>query len=175
MIRRPPRSTLFPYTTLFRSRNAAAAVTAPTQPIVSARGRESHTSAATISTSTTCSDSASGPPLRSWPSAARRTSASTCGLRTVLRATASTVMALYSHGLIFSRRPGHGRCPVHEQPVEPKLLRGLGEFHEVHRLAYVAVGAQAVALDDVAFLVGRRQDHDRQQSGPAVCPDVLED
>src|SRR5690349_23775901 len=28
MIRRPPRSTLFPYTTLFRSRKGAAAVTA---------------------------------------------------------------------------------------------------------------------------------------------------
>src|SRR2546430_5529834 len=30
MIRRPPRSTLFPYTTLFRSRARAAGVTTPT-------------------------------------------------------------------------------------------------------------------------------------------------
>src|SRR3989449_7195051 len=29
MIRRPPRSTLFPYTTLFRSHSAAATTTAP--------------------------------------------------------------------------------------------------------------------------------------------------
>src|SRR3712207_7960577 len=36
MIRRPPRSTLFPYTTLFRSRAAAPAV------VRDARGREAH-------------------------------------------------------------------------------------------------------------------------------------
>src|SRR5258708_12794896 len=32
MIRRPPRSTLFPYTTLFRSQRRAAAVPQPQQP-----------------------------------------------------------------------------------------------------------------------------------------------
>src|SRR3712207_8628022 len=32
MIRRPPRSTLFPYTTLFRSARVAARVTAPSSP-----------------------------------------------------------------------------------------------------------------------------------------------
>src|SRR2546425_4649050 len=32
MIRRPPRSTLFPYTTLFRSRLARAGVAAPERP-----------------------------------------------------------------------------------------------------------------------------------------------
>src|SRR2546430_2898151 len=32
MIRRPPRSTLFPYTTLFRSRHPAAAPAAPVSP-----------------------------------------------------------------------------------------------------------------------------------------------
>src|SRR3989442_4831003 len=30
MIRRPPRSTLFPYTTLFRSKSATTAITIPT-------------------------------------------------------------------------------------------------------------------------------------------------
>src|SRR3712207_7056312 len=32
MIRRPPRSTLFPYTTLFRSTSCSAAVSSPTSP-----------------------------------------------------------------------------------------------------------------------------------------------
>src|SRR5580658_11133652 len=47
MIRRPPRSTLFPYTTLFRSRGARSAA-APGRPPGSRRGRrsrsEEHTS-----------------------------------------------------------------------------------------------------------------------------------
>src|SRR3712207_8387567 len=33
MIRRPPRSTLFPYTTLFRSRQKAAGNVTPTNPV----------------------------------------------------------------------------------------------------------------------------------------------
>src|SRR2546426_9792433 len=33
MIRRPPRSTLFPYTTLFRSTRTAEGVTDPTRPV----------------------------------------------------------------------------------------------------------------------------------------------
>src|SRR5687768_17796746 len=50
MIRRPPRSTLFPYTTLFRSSAAPSITTAPTSPAASgpeARSRrrsEEHTS-----------------------------------------------------------------------------------------------------------------------------------
>ena len=44
-------------------RNPAAAATAPTHPIVRSRGKESHTSPATTSTSRTCSASANGPPL----------------------------------------------------------------------------------------------------------------
>src|SRR2546427_8180626 len=38
MIRRPPRSTLFPYTTLFRSRGGRAAVRDHDRPARSARG-----------------------------------------------------------------------------------------------------------------------------------------
>src|SRR5205823_2920299 len=77
-------------------RKAAAAATAPTQPSVSARGKEFQTSAATTRTSTTCNDSASGPPLRSWPSAARRTSASRSGCGSVARAIGATVILLYA-------------------------------------------------------------------------------
>src|SRR5256885_8194108 len=41
MIRRPPRSTLFPYTTLFRSATAGAALGPPVLPRAAARGRHS--------------------------------------------------------------------------------------------------------------------------------------
>src|SRR2546422_5253200 len=34
MIRRPPRSTLFPYTTLFRSKTATETIRAPQQPLL---------------------------------------------------------------------------------------------------------------------------------------------
>src|SRR5258708_12592035 len=48
MIRRPPRSTLFPYTTLFRSAPAPAAGSRRCNPVRNARGRrcrsEEHTS-----------------------------------------------------------------------------------------------------------------------------------
>src|SRR2546430_3967065 len=50
MIRRPPRSTLFPYTTLFRSRNAAHRGAPPGDPLALGAGRapfarsEEHTS-----------------------------------------------------------------------------------------------------------------------------------
>src|SRR5437764_11909086 len=41
MIRRPPRSTLFPYTTLFRSRGAGVGLTTARSPGVSSRRRGS--------------------------------------------------------------------------------------------------------------------------------------
>src|SRR2546430_5685471 len=48
MIRRPPRSTLFPYTTLFRSRSRAVPAHSGHQPVLSARPQparsEEHTS-----------------------------------------------------------------------------------------------------------------------------------
>src|SRR2546422_7111208 len=49
MIRRPPRSTLFPYTTLFRSPARGARGAAPREPVALSRGRdrdrsEEHTS-----------------------------------------------------------------------------------------------------------------------------------
>src|SRR6478609_11609830 len=47
MIRRPPRSTLFPYTTLFRSRTSTARRTSPTTPTAGRCGcsrSEEHTS-----------------------------------------------------------------------------------------------------------------------------------
>src|SRR2546426_6805467 len=44
MIRRPPRSTLFPYTTLFRSRNVAARVVHELEPVdVGQQDRERQT------------------------------------------------------------------------------------------------------------------------------------
>src|SRR3712207_7548122 len=51
MIRRPPRSTLFPYTTLFRSRSAVhqpgpAGDTRPERPAAGGAGREDHLLAA---------------------------------------------------------------------------------------------------------------------------------
>src|SRR5690349_22652211 len=39
MIRRPPRSTLFPYTTLFRSRNSAVVITNREQALAGIRGK----------------------------------------------------------------------------------------------------------------------------------------
>src|SRR2546426_5696354 len=41
MIRRPPRSTLFPYTTLFRSVSSAVPVSSPRSSTMQARGRRS--------------------------------------------------------------------------------------------------------------------------------------
>src|SRR5256714_8166544 len=58
-------------------RNAAAAVIAPTQPIVSVVGSVFQTRAATTSASTGCNVSANPLPASSWRRAARRTSAST--------------------------------------------------------------------------------------------------
>src|SRR5256885_7980099 len=39
MIRRPPRSTLFPYTTLFRSRGGAGRIGVPAGPVIRGRAR----------------------------------------------------------------------------------------------------------------------------------------
>src|SRR3712207_9231340 len=56
MIRRPPRSTLFPYTTLFRSRGRGSAViTAPDAAIASASVRRTSRRAASRSASTAVS------------------------------------------------------------------------------------------------------------------------
>src|SRR5207245_1118592 len=63
------------------------------------------------------------------------------------------------NGACISEPSGHWRCPVHEQPVQPELLGRLGEFHEVHRFPHIAVGAEPVAIDEVALLVGGGQDH----------------
>src|SRR5258708_14788540 len=46
MIRRPPRSTLFPYTTLFRSHRAAARAESPVEPRPVARHRDAADAAA---------------------------------------------------------------------------------------------------------------------------------
>src|SRR3712207_7388826 len=42
MIRRPPRSTLFPYTTLFRSRDATDKVTARVRIVLGVAARDEH-------------------------------------------------------------------------------------------------------------------------------------
>jgi hypothetical protein len=47
---------------------------------------------------------------------------------------------------------------VQYQPVEPELLDGPDELLEIYRLADVAVGAEAVAVEDVPLLSGRSQD-----------------
>src|SRR5690349_22196367 len=66
MIRRPPRSTLFPYTTLFRSREAGGAVTAGavTSAIISAR-RSPATSDAAVNS---VAKAVSTPPTTCWSS-----------------------------------------------------------------------------------------------------------
>src|SRR5438093_547591 len=70
---------------------------------------------------------------------------------------------------------GGGRWLVQDQPVEPELAHGLHELAEVDRLADVAVGPEAVAVDDVPLLLGRREDDDGQQPGPGVGPDAAQD
>src|SRR2546430_13292132 len=48
MIRRPPRSTLFPYTTLFRSRPFSPASPVPLRPLVGRRSYAAHSHPAII-------------------------------------------------------------------------------------------------------------------------------
>src|SRR5207237_2507305 len=60
-----------------------------------------------------------------------------------------------------SGAPGGWGSPIHEQPVEAKLLGCLGEFHKVHRFPHIAVRTEAVALDEIALLVRGGEDHYR--------------
>src|SRR5258708_20375001 len=85
MIRRPPRSTLFPYTTLFRSRAGGERLPAPGEPdrLVGVAGRhhrsEEHTSELQspdhlvcrllLEKKKRCSSSMSAPPCRALPRA----------------------------------------------------------------------------------------------------------
>src|SRR5207249_9991691 len=57
---------------------------------------------------------------------------------------------------------------VQDQPVEAQLADRFGEFREVDRLTHVAVRAEAVAADEIALLLGRREDHHREQSGTRI-------
>jgi len=57
---------------------------------------------------------------------------------------------------------------VENQPVEPELTRGLDKLVEIDGLADVAIGAQAVASNAVFLLVGRGEDHHRQQIGARI-------
>ena len=53
---------------------------------------------------------------------------------------------------------------VEDQPVQTELTHGIGELAEIHRLAHIAIGAEAIAIDSVAFFVRGSQDHDRKAS-----------
>src|SRR3712207_7476187 len=77
MIRRPPRSTLFPYTTLFRSSSATTARCCPTRPSCSSRPRSSSTRGSSCSRTrrtTRCSPGA-------WPTSAARSEEHTSELQ----------------------------------------------------------------------------------------------
>ena len=63
---------------------------------------------------------------------------------------------------------------VQYQPVEPELLDGLDELLEIHRLADVAVGAEAVAVEHVPLLFGRGQDDHGQAPRTLVGPQAFE-
>src|SRR2546429_4259756 len=80
MIRRPPRSTLFPYTTLFRSSAVAATMPAPLQPVGSERpqGRSNRQQG------TTHRSIVSPPPTRAPPRPAARSEEHTSELQSRL-------------------------------------------------------------------------------------------
>src|SRR3712207_8631962 len=67
MIRRPPRSTLFPYTTLFRSLRRLHMITKCGVPVLSAK----ETSTATVDVVPSTSSTVSSPPRRQEHSALR--------------------------------------------------------------------------------------------------------
>src|SRR2546422_7266448 len=91
----------------------------------------------------TRSNAGSKPPRRSSRTSSSASSSESSTIRT-------------RNGACISEPSGHWRCPVHEQPVQPELLGRLGEFHEVHRFPHIAVGAEPVAIDEVALLDGYR-------------------
>src|SRR5437870_13263031 len=72
------------------------------------------------------------------------------------QARAATARPAGGTTLAFS---GYRRYAMHDQPVQPELPGRLGGFHEVHRLAPLAVHTEAVAIDDATCLYSRRQDH----------------
>src|SRR3712207_4077284 len=110
MIRRPPRSTLFPYTTLFRSRSAAPA-TAPGSPPT---GRSA--TACSPGRSPTCGRRcARAPPTPSWPTAGGSPPSASCP------GTASTTRASCS-------RPG--RCRPSGADREPTASEHRSELCE---------------------------------------------
>src|SRR5215218_9405528 len=63
---------------------------------------------------------------------------------------------------------------VQYQPVEPELLDSPDELLEIYRLAYVAVGAEAVAVEHVPLLSRRSQDDHGQAPRTLICPQALE-
>src|SRR5438128_2912576 len=72
------------------------------------------------------------------------------------------------------RRDSARRRLVEGQPVDPELADRLREDREVHGLAHVAVGAQVVALDDVALLARRAEDDDGDAAGVLVLAKDLQ-
>src|SRR4029077_14911557 len=58
-----------------------------------------------------------------------------------------------------------------EHPVQSHLGDGPGERLEIHGVDDVAVGTQSVRRRDIGFLVGRREDDDRQRLGPLIGPE----
>src|SRR5215203_5764250 len=68
----------------------------------------------------------------------------------------------------------HWRGLVQYQPVEPELLDSPDELLEIYRLAYVAVGAEAVAVEHVPLLSRRSQDDHGQAPRTLICPQAPE-
>src|SRR5688572_13801580 len=68
----------------------------------------------------------------------------------------------------WSRAGGGWGGAVEDEPVEAELADAVHELQEVDRLAHVAVGAEAVAVQEVTLFVGRGEDDDGQVLGALV-------
>src|SRR2546429_5650051 len=64
---------------------------------------------------------------------------------------------------------------VGQQSLQSKMAERIDEFIETHCLAYVTVGPQAVAAQDVLHLPGSGDDDYRQVLCPVVRPNATQD
>src|SRR5947208_3205643 len=78
----------------------------------------------------------------------------------------------YSHAVI-SAGFSPGRSSVQEAACYAYAAPGPAAYRHLAPLPHVAVRAEAVALDDVALLIGGREDDDRQEPGALVGADAL--
>ena len=62
-----------------------------------------------------------------------------------------------------------------DEPVEPQLAYRFRELREVDRLAYVAVGTEIVAIEEIVVFLRRREDHHGQALRPRVGTEGSQD